>query len=105
MLPPNYIAGTNISLSMGCYYTNGSSTASVHTMTAAAYLNAADGSQGGNLVATSAQICPITTSAIRLATITGATLSPGSLLTLTFTANVTNAGGASTEWLTSVSLD
>lgn len=100
VLPPNYIAGTNITLTAGCYYTNTSSTASVHTMAAAAYLNTNAGLQGSTLIATGAQTCPITTSALQTFTITGATLVPGSLLTLTFTAAVTNGAGVSTEWLT-----
>jgi hypothetical protein len=103
ILPPWYVAGTDITLSVGCHYTNSSSTASTHTMAAAAYLNAADGTQGTTLIATSAQVCPITTSALQTFTITGTTLLPGSLLSLTFSAAVTNGGGASTEWLDSVS--
>ncbi len=105
VLPPWYIAGKDITLKVGCYYTNTSSTASVHTMAAAAYLNAEDGTQGSTLIATGAQTCPITTSAQQTFTITGTTLVPGSLLTFTFTAAVTNGGGISTEWLTSVSLN
>jgi len=104
VLPANYIAGSNITLSVGCYYLNGSSTASVHTMAAAAYLNTAAGAQGSTLIATAAQVCPITTSAVQTFVITGTTLVPGSYLTLTFSAAVTNAGGASTEYLTSASI-
>ncbi len=105
VLPPNYIAGADITLKVGCYYTNSSSTATVKTMAAAAYLNTAAGLQGSTLIATAAQVCPITTSAQQSFTITGTTLVPGSLLTLTFSAAVTNGGGASTEWLTSVVLN
>lgn len=103
VLPATYIAGTNITLSVGCYYTNSSSTASVHTMAAAAYLNTAAGLQGSTLIATSAQTVPITTSALQTFTITGATLVPGSYLTLTFSLAMTNGAGASTGFLTSVS--
>ena len=106
VLPPNYIAGTNITLSVACYYTNSSSTASVHTMAAAAYLNNVTlGTQGSTLIATSAQTCPITTAAAQTFTITGTSLVPGSYLTLTFSAAVTNAAGASTEFLTGVTYD
>lgn len=105
VLPPNYIAGTNITVSVGCYYTNGSSTASTHTMAAAAYLNTNAGLQGTTLIATAAQTCPLTTSALQTFTITGTTLVPGSYLSLTFTAAVINGGGISTEWLTSVLLN
>lgn len=105
MLPSSYIAGSDITLKVGCYYTNSSSTASTHTMAAAAYLNAVDGTQGSTLIATAAQVCPITTSALQTYTITGTTLVPGSYLSLTFTAAVINGGGASTEWLTSASLN
>lgn len=104
VLPPNYVAGTDITLKVACYYTNSSSTASVHTMAAAAYLNTSAGAQGTTLIATAAQTCPITTAAFQTFTITGATLVPGSYLTLTFSAAMTNAGGASTEFLTAVTL-
>ncbi len=105
VLPPWYKAGTDITLKVGCYYTDSSSSATVHTMTAAAYLNTLAGLQGSTLIATGAQVCPITTSAQQSFVITGATLIPGSLLTLKFTADVTNGGGASTEWMTSAQLN
>lgn len=104
VLPVSYVAGTDITLKVACYYTNASSTASVHTMAAAAYLNTAAGAQGTTLIATAAQVCPITTAAYQTFVITGATLVPGSYLTLTFSAAVTNSGGASTEFLTAVTL-
>jgi hypothetical protein len=105
VLPPNYIAGTNVTLNIACYYTNTSSTASVHTMTGAAYLNTTAGLQGASLIGSGAVTCPITTASVQPVTITGTTLVPGSLLTFTLTAAVTNGGGASTEWLAGVSLD
>lgn len=106
VLPPNYIAGTNVTLKVACYYTNSSSTASVHTMAAAAYLNdPALGTQGSTLIATTAQTCPITTATAQSFTITGTSLVPGSYLTLTFSAAVTNAGGASTEFLTAANIN
>jgi hypothetical protein len=105
VLPPNYKAGTDITLKVGCYFTTASGAATVTTMAAAAYLNGVDGLQGSTLIATAAQVCPITTSAQQTFTITGATLVPGSMLTLTFTAAVTNATGASTERVTSVVLN
>lgn len=106
VLPPNYIAGSNITVNVACYYTNSSSTASVHTMAGAAYLNNTTlGTQGSTLIATSAVTCPITTATAQPLTITGTGLVPGSYLTLTFSAAVTNAGGASTEYLTGVTVD
>ena len=106
VLPANYIAGTNITLKVACYYTNSSSTASVHTMAAAAYLNdPVLGTQGSTLIATSAQTCPITTATAQTFTITGTSLVPGSYLTLTFSAAVTNGGGASTEFLTAANIN
>lgn len=105
VLPPYYVAGTNVTVKVGCYYLNGSSTASVHTMAAAAYLNTTAGAQGTTLIATAAQVCPITTAAQQTFTITGTTLVPGSYLTLTFSAAMTNAAGASTEYLTSVAVN
>jgi hypothetical protein len=105
VLPPWYIAASNITVKVGCFYTDASSSATVHTMTTDAYLNTVAGAQGSTLVATAAQACPITTSAQQTFTITGATLLPGSLLTLKFTLNMTNGGGASTGNLTSVVLN
>lgn len=105
VLPPWYKAGTNITLKVGCYYTEASGSTTVHTMAADAYLNTVAGLQGSSLIATAAQVCPITTSAQQTFTITGATLVPGSYLTLTFTAAVDNATGAATEFLTSAVLN
>ncbi|MGA2501828.1 MAG: hypothetical protein ABSH20_29150 [Tepidisphaeraceae bacterium] len=105
VLPPNYVAGTNVTVKVACYYTNTSSTASVETVAAAAYLNnTTAGTQGSTLIATAAQNCPITTAAFQTFTITGTSLVPGSYLTLTFSAAMTNAGGASTEFLTGVTI-
>lgn len=103
VLPPNYVAGTNITVKAACYYTTSSGTASVETMTLAAYLNnVTAGTQGSNVVTTAAQSCPVTTAAQQTFTIPGTGLVPGSYLTLTLTANVTNSSGASTEYLTGV---
>lgn len=105
VLPPNYVAGSNITLKVACSYTDSSGAATVHTMAAAAYLNnTTAGTQGSSLIATSAQVCPITTAAFQTFTITGATLVPGSYLTLTFSAAVTNGSGASTELLTGATI-
>jgi hypothetical protein len=97
--------GNNLTVGILCYYANSSSTASVHTMTAAAYLNnTTAGTQGSTLIASGQVVCPITTPTTQNVTLTGATLVPGSYLTLTFSAAVTNAGGASTEYLTGVTV-
>jgi hypothetical protein len=105
VLPPNYIAGTNLTLGISCYYLNGSSTASVHTMTGAAYLeNTTTGAQGSTLIASGAVTCPITTASNQTVTVTGTTLLPGSYLGITFSAAVTNGGGASTEYLTGATI-
>jgi hypothetical protein len=105
VLPPNYIAGQNITVLASCHYTNTSSTASVHTMAASAYLvSTTAGTTGASLIATAAQTCPITTPAQQTLTITGTTLVPGSYIILTFTAALTNGAGVSTEWLDSVVL-
>ena len=103
VLPPWYIAGTNVTVKVACSYTDSSSSATVHTIAAAAYLNnTTAGTQGATLIATAAQVCPITTAAQQTFTITGTTLVPGSYLSLTFSAAMTNAGGASTELMTGV---
>ena len=77
----------------------------VETVAAAAYLNNTTlGTQGATLIATAATACPITTATAQTYVITGTTLVPGSYLTLTFSAAMTNAGGASTELMTGVTL-
>ena len=106
VLPPNYIAGTNLTIGISCYYLNGSSTASVHTMTGAAYLeNTTTGAQGANLIGSGAVTCPLTTATNQTVTLTGTTLLPGSYVGLTLSWAVTNGGGASTEYLTGVTIN
>ena len=104
VLPPNYIAGSNITLTVYGYFTTGSGTIGAHTMAAAAYLNApGTGLQGSTLIATSAITTTITTPTAMVFTITGTTLLPGSLLTVTISSSVANSTGVSTQFVTAVS--
>ena len=107
IVPQNYIPGSTLTIGISCYYLNGSSTASVHSMTAAAYLeNTTSGAQTQLTVSSSGAVtCPITTATNQTLTITSTGVVPGSYLVLTLSAAVTNGGGASTEYLTGVTMN
>lgn len=103
VLPYNYIAGSNITLTVWGYYTSASGAVGTHTMAAAAYLNAAGaGTQGSTLIATSPITTTITTATAMAFTITGTTLVPGSYLSCTISSAITNSTGASTQFVTAV---
>lgn len=93
VLPANYVAGQNVTITAHTRYTLGGGTVGTHTLAAAAYLNAADGTQGATLIATAAQTVPTTDGAVAF-TITGTTLLPGSRLTLTFTLVIQDTGAS-----------
>lgn len=93
VLPPNYVNGQNITLTAHCNYTLGSGTVGTHTLAAAAYSNAADGTQGANLIATAAQTVPAADGAVTF-TITGTGLAAGSHLTLTLTLVIQDTGAS-----------
>lgn len=93
VLPASYIAASNITVTVHTAYTLGSGTVGTHTLAAAAYLNALAGTQSATLIATAAQTVPAADGAVTF-TITGATLSPGSYLTLTFTLVIQDSGGS-----------
>ncbi len=106
VLPPNYVAGTDLTVGISCVYINSSSTASVHTMTAQAYLeNTTSGQHGSGLIASGAVTCPLTTATNQTVTLTGATLVPGSYVAFTMSWAVTNGAGASTQTLTGVTIN
>jgi hypothetical protein len=94
VLPPWYIAGQNITLTANCNYTlsGGGPVIGTHTLAAAAYLTANNGTQGANLIATAAQTVPNAAGDVTF-TITGATLSPSSRLWLTLTLVIQETGG------------
>lgn len=93
VLPASYIAGTNITVTANTNYTLGAGTVGTHTLAAAAYLTAAAGTQGTTLIATTAQSVPATAGNVTF-TITGASLVPGSRLTLDFTLVIQDTGGS-----------
>lgn len=99
-----YVAGTNITVTANTDYTLGSGTVGTHTLAAAAYLTANAGTQGATLIATAAQTVPATAGDVTF-TITGATLTPGAHLLLTFTLVIQDSGGSNiTAHLNSVRL-
>jgi hypothetical protein len=93
VLPSNYVAGSNITVTANTEYTLGSGTIGTHTLAAAAYDTAAAGTQASSLIATTAQTVPAAAGNVTF-TITGATLSPGSRLWLTFTLAIQDSGGS-----------
>jgi hypothetical protein len=84
VVPSTYVSGTDLTITAHCNYILGGGTVGTHTLAAAAYLNTTAGAQGSTLIATAAQTVPASDGAVTF-TITGATLTPGALLTLTFT--------------------
>lgn len=92
-LPLAYIAGSNLTVTCNCDYNLGSGTIGTHTLTAAAYKNADAGTQGANLIATSAQSVPAAPGDVQF-TITGTTLNPGDRVTLSLTMVIQDTGGS-----------
>lgn len=104
VLPASYVAGTNITLTANTQYVLGSGTVGTHTLAAAAYLNAAAGTQGSTLIATTAQTVPAAAGNVTF-TITGSSLVPGSRLWLTFTMVIQDTGGSNiTGQINSISM-
>lgn len=104
VLPATYNAGTNVTVTVNCNYVLGSGTVGTHTLAAAAYLNTAAGTQGSNLIATTAQTVPSSAGTVMF-TITGTSLVPGSRLTLTLTGVIQDTAGSNiTSQINSVSL-
>lgn len=93
VIPSTYVAGTNLTVTARCNYTVGAGTVGTHTLAAAAYLNTTAGAQGSTLIATAAQTVPSSDGAVTF-TITGTTLTPGALLTLTFTLVIQDTGAS-----------
>lgn len=93
VLPPSYVAGNPVNVTAHCNYTLGSGTVGTHTLAALAYLNGADGTQGSTLIATSAQTVPAADAAVSFV-ITGATLLPGSRITVELTLVIQDTGGS-----------
>lgn len=93
VIPSTYVSATNLTVTAHCNYTVGGGVVGTHTLAAAAYLNTTAGAQGSTLIATAAQTVPASDGAVTF-TITGATLTPGALLTLTFTLVIQDTGGS-----------
>lgn len=104
LVPANYVAGQNITVTTNSVYTLGSGTVGTHTLAAAAYLVTSAGVQGSTLIATAAQSVPAT-AGTQSFTITGTTLVPGSRLFLTFVLVIQDTGGSNiTARINSVTL-
>lgn len=91
-LPPNYIAGDDLTLTINCNYTLGTGTLGTHTMLAAAYLVANNGTMGATIIPTAAQAIPPAAGDLAY-TVLGATLLPNSRLLLGFVGVLQETGG------------
>lgn len=92
-LPRNYIAGSNITVTVNGLFTLGSGTSATHTVGAAAYKCANAGTQGTTLIATAAQAL-VAAAADYTFVITGTTLSPLDRVMISVTAIITDSGGS-----------
>ena len=93
VLPPTYIAASNITVTANCEYTLGSGTVGTHTLAMACYLCADAGTQGATIIATAAQTVPAAAGEVTF-TITGTTLTPGARIMLAATLVIQDTGGA-----------
>jgi hypothetical protein len=82
VLPPTYVAGSNITVMVWCYYVLGSGTIGAHTLKASAYTPASPGGAlSSNLIATVPQSISTSSGWLNF-TITGTTLAPGARMLL-----------------------
>jgi hypothetical protein len=93
VLPRNYIAGQNITLTTNAQYVLGSATVGAHTLTAHAYRMANNGTQGTDMIATGALSIGATAGDL-VSTITGTTLNPGDRMLITVVEVIEDTGGA-----------
>lgn len=95
VLPPWYVAGQDLTLTVNAKYAAASGTPGTCTVAAAAYLGAKAGTMGATLIATAAKA--LSTSAADYAfVITGASLVPGAYLVLSVTTAIQETGGVGT---------
>jgi hypothetical protein len=92
VLPPSYVAGANITVTVNCHHT-GTGTAGTKTIDLRAFKNASAGTQGSDICATAVQTIS-GTAADYAFTVTGTGLAVGDKLTLEIT-NVLQETGAS----------
>lgn len=93
IIPSSYVAATNLTVTANTGYTLGSGTVGTHTLAAAAYLTATDGTQGATLIATAAQTVAAANGDVTF-TITGATLTAGNHLLLKLTLVIQDTAGS-----------
>lgn len=92
VLPPNYIAGQNLTITANANYVLGTGTLGTHTLAIAAYSTTLSGLQGANLVSTAAQNLPAAAGALTYA-VDGSGLSPNGRLLLVATIVLQETGG------------
>lgn len=89
ILPPGYVAGQNVTVTINAGYTLGSGVLTTKTVGLAAYRTAKDGTQAASICATAAQTFTAAGATDYAFTLTGATLSPGDRLILQPTITLT----------------
>ncbi len=81
VLPRNYVAGQNITVTINCNYVLGGGTIGTHTINANAYRTANDGTEGADMINVSAGSVAATAGDVTFS-IAGTTLSPGDRILL-----------------------
>lgn len=94
VLPSTYVAGQNLTITVNAAY-SGSGTAGTKTVAAHAYLTANDGTQGSDLVTTSATTISATKTAYAF-TVPAAGLAAGARLVITIVGVMQETGGSAT---------
>lgn len=104
MLPAHYRAGVGFAVVVNAKYTLGSGTIGTHTLALAAYACNSDGTQGANLVTTSAQAVSGSGGTVAF-NVSGTALTAGSRVMFTLTMVIQDTGGhAITGQINSISL-
>lgn len=93
IVPPGYVAGQNLTVTMNVSVTIGSGTLTTKTIGLAAYRSSTAGVQGVNICSTSAQTLSSNSATDYTFTIAGGTLLPGDRLVLEPTLAITETSG------------
>ncbi len=93
VLPRNYVAGQNITVTINCQYVLGGGTIGTHTINANAYRTANDGTQGADMINVSAGSVAAAAGDVAF-TIVGTTLNPGDRVILKAAMVISDTGGS-----------
>lgn len=92
VLPPNYLAGANVSLIVNCAYVLGSGTVGTHSLTPSVYRNADAGTQGAN-ICSAVQNVPAAAADLTF-TLTSTSLLPGDRLMISLSLIIQDTGAS-----------